>query len=191
MARQHGHDPMLLVVNPEEFAHALLTYDIAAKILRQTEDFVLTRGGIIVRLAGIYGPGRSALLRKFLGGTATIDPAARFLNHIHRDDAAAALLLLTQRRVDEEQTESIGASPIYNVSDNHPLLQREAYEWLAAHFDQPLPALRVAQEMRKRGNSNKRVSSRKLHATGWTPKYPTFETAMRESILPGWRQGVV
>jgi hypothetical protein len=37
---------------------------------------------------------------------------------------------------------------------------------------------------RKRGNSNKRVSSAKLQALGWTPRYPDFATAMSQSILP-------
>jgi nucleoside-diphosphate-sugar epimerase len=38
------------------------------KILRQAEQLVLERGGIIARLAGIYGPGRSYLLQRFLTG---------------------------------------------------------------------------------------------------------------------------
>ena len=33
------------------------------RILRETEEFVLSRGGIVARLAGIYGPGRSVLLK--------------------------------------------------------------------------------------------------------------------------------
>src|SRR5713226_4972550 len=32
------------------------------KILRETEQLVLNRGGIVARLAGIYGPGRSYLV---------------------------------------------------------------------------------------------------------------------------------
>ncbi|MFN2477029.1 MAG: NAD-dependent epimerase/dehydratase family protein, partial [Chthoniobacterales bacterium] len=41
-------------------------------VLRETEEFVLSNGGTVARLSGIYGPGRCALLRKFLGGNATI-----------------------------------------------------------------------------------------------------------------------
>jgi len=60
-------------------------------ILRATEDWILANGGIVVRLGGIYGPGRSALLKKFLNGEAIVDPEGdRFVNAIHRDDAAAA-----------------------------------------------------------------------------------------------------
>src|SRR6266536_1919095 len=68
------------------------------RVLLETEKVVLSRGGTVVRLAGIYGPGRSALLSKFLAGTATIDPEKdRFVNQVHRDDIASAIfLLLTQ-----------------------------------------------------------------------------------------------
>ncbi len=47
------------------------------RILLETEEFVLGHGGIVARLAGIYGPGRSALLSKFLAGEAIIDPGER------------------------------------------------------------------------------------------------------------------
>jgi hypothetical protein len=39
---------------------------------------------------------------------------------------------------------------------------------------------------RKRGDSNKQVSNRKLRALGWAPRYPTFDSAMTESILPSF-----
>src|SRR6266487_3835487 len=37
------------------------------RILLETEDLVLGDGGIVARLGGIYGPGRSALLTKCIG----------------------------------------------------------------------------------------------------------------------------
>src|SRR5215475_530671 len=45
-----------------------------SRILLETEKLTLEKGGIVARFAGIYGPQRSALLSKFLDGTATIDP---------------------------------------------------------------------------------------------------------------------
>src|SRR5256885_4625585 len=90
------------------------------KILRAAEDLVLMQRGIVIRLGGIYGPGRSALLRKFLNDDAIIDPENdRFVNQIHRDDAAAAILLLLKR------DDSIGQ--IFNVVDNEPILQSECH----------------------------------------------------------------
>ena len=148
----------------------------AGRVLRETEEFVLARGGIVARLAGIYGPGRSALLRKFLDGTAVLDPASdRFVNQAHRDDIAAALLLLVEQKRRGE---------IYNVSDHHPISQRECYAWLAAHLHRPLPPIIASAVERKRGATNKRVSSEKLQAIGWSPRFPTFADAMLGSILP-------
>ncbi len=150
-------------------------------VLRATEEFVLEGGGIVARLAGIYGPHRSALLRRFLEGGAVIDPNAdRFVNQIHRDDVAAGLVLLVQKHLDEPP---LNHPRIYNVADNHPISLRQCYEWLAQRLERPVPPVQPTVEKRRRGNSNKRVSSARLLALGWKPRYPTFEIAMNESIL--------
>src|SRR6266487_6843332 len=44
------------------------------RVLLEVEKLVLSRGGTVARLAGIYGPGRSALLAKFLAGKAILEP---------------------------------------------------------------------------------------------------------------------
>jgi nucleoside-diphosphate-sugar epimerase len=152
------------------------------KILRDTEDFVRQNGGLVVRLAGIYGPGRSALLRKFLSGEAHIDNGGgRYLNQVHRDDIAAALLHLVASSI-----EPSSAAPIVNVADDQPITQREAYTWLARKLDRPLPAVAARPSERKRGASNKQVSNRKLRALGWEPKFPTFPIGMERSVLPAF-----
>jgi nucleoside-diphosphate-sugar epimerase len=140
---------------------------------------VLNRGGIVARLAGIYGPGRSALLSKFLEGTAIIDPENdRFVNQVHRHDIATALFLLLSREVPP--------APVYNVVDDQPILQSECYRWLAQRLNRPVPSIGASKQQRKRGDSNKRVSNAKLRRLGWTPRYPTFAEAMEESILPSF-----
>ncbi|HEY6070243.1 MAG TPA: NAD-dependent epimerase/dehydratase family protein [Chthoniobacterales bacterium] len=159
------------------------------KILREAEDIALVKNGIVIRLGGIYGPDRSALLKKFLGGEAVIDPANdRFVNEIHRDDAAAAIQLLLTN------TETGGE--IYNVVDNEPMLLSECYRWLAVKLNRPLPPVGKSIRLRKaparqaskgkRGDSNKRVSNAKLRARGWTPRYPNFASGMEKSVLPSF-----
>jgi nucleoside-diphosphate-sugar epimerase len=149
------------------------------KILRETEELVLSRGGIVARLAGIYGPGRSALLKRFLSGEAIIDPQNdRFVNQAHRDDIAAALFLLIDQRA--------GTAQIYNVVDDEPILQSECYRWLTTKLNRPLPPVGGSASGRKRGVSNKRVSNAKLRRFGWTPGYPSFSEAMQRSILPSF-----
>jgi nucleoside-diphosphate-sugar epimerase len=151
------------------------------RILVETENLVLAHGGIVARLAGIYGPGRSGLLRKFLSGEAIIDPGKdRFVNQVHRDDIAVALFFLLDRQPQAKQ--------IYNVGDDQPIRQSECYRWLAERLNRPLPPFGKSAVRRKRGGSNKRVSNAKLRNLGWEPRYPTFAEAMERSILPSFGQ---
>ena len=151
-----------------------------SRILLEVEKLILEKNGIVARLAGIYGPGRSALLTKFVNGTATIDPSNdRFVNQVHRDDIASALFLLLNR-------EAVTSGQIYNVVDDQPLLQSACYGWLAQRLNRPLPPIRKSERPRKRGDTNKRVSNAKLRRLGWTPDYPTFSNAMEKSILPSF-----
>ena len=156
----------------------------SGKVLREAENLVLTHGAVVARLGGIYGPGRSALLKKFLSGEASIDPTSdRFINQIHRDDAARAIHLLLNS--------AATAGLIYNVVDNEPILLSECYRWLAAKLSRPLPAHGTSTSKRKRGESNKRVSNAKLRGLGWAPQYPTFADGMEKSVLPSFRVSTV
>jgi len=151
----------------------------AGRVLRETEQIVLSGSGIVARLAGIYGPGRSALLTKFLSGKALIDPENdRFVNQAHRDDIATSLF----RMLDQESARG----RIYNVVDDEPILQSECYRWLAERLKRPLPPVGSSTSQRKRGKSNKRVSNAKLRALGWTPRYPSFAQGMEKSVLPSF-----
>jgi nucleoside-diphosphate-sugar epimerase len=148
--------------------------------LRETEKFILASGGIVARLGGIHGPSRSFFLSKFLEGTAVVDPNdRRLINQVHRDDIVSALLLLAERRSECE-------GEIFNVVGDQPVRAREAYEWLRTRLERPLPLPAQHAPERKRGESNKRVSNKKLRALGWEPRYPTFEAAMAQSILPSF-----
>lgn len=140
-------------------------------VLRSTEELVLEHGGIVTRLTGIYGPGRTALLRRFLEGSAMIEgDGSRHLNQIHRDDAAAAIFFLLNRD---------DASGVFNVTDNASPTEREFYGWLADHFGRPLPPSGPADPQRRRFATNKRVSNAKLRALGWEPAWPSFLHAMQ------------
>ena len=151
----------------------------SGEILREAEGGVLLNGGVVIRLGGIYGPGRSALLKKLLKGEAILDfESDRFVNEIHRNDAATAVRLLAL------QKESGGK--VYNVVDNEPILQSECYRWLAAKLNRPLPPVGTSKSKRKRGESNKRVSNAKLRAFSWVPRYPNFASGMEESVLPSF-----
>ena len=151
------------------------------RVLLETEKLVLERRGTVARLAGIYGPGRSALLTKFLAGTAIIDPENnRFVNQVHRDDIASAIFLLLTRETQRPE--------IYNVVDDQPMPQAECYRWLAKRLNRPLPPIGKSTGPRKRGDSNKRVSNAKLRSFGWALQYPTFADGMEKSVLPSFAE---
>jgi nucleoside-diphosphate-sugar epimerase len=147
------------------------------RLLREAEDLALAAGGTVLRLAGIYGPDRSVLLKNFLLGEAQIDvrseppatPDGRWINQIHREDAAAAIAWAVRGGA---------AAGVFNVADHTPLTQRFVYTELARRFDLPLPPEGAPALDRKRGWTHKRVSSRKLTAAGWTPRFPSWFDAL-------------
>lgn len=149
-----------------------------AKVLLEAEALALEAGGIVARLVGIYGPGRSMFLRKFTEGSAVLEAGGiRFLNLIHRDDAAKALLCLANPAI---------PSGIYNVCDDHPPTQKEIYGWITDFFKKPMPAEGPIDPHRKRGLNSKRVSNKKLRAIGWTPDYPSFRDALPSLASSGF-----
>ena len=136
------------------------------RLLLEAERITLEAGGIVTRLSGIYGPGRSVILKKFLTGEAVIEEdGRRFLNQIHRDDAARAIFHLAKS--------GIGGG-IFNLSDSTPVTQLACYQKLSEIFHLPLPPVGPRDPNRKRGWTHKQVSNAKLIATGWVPEFPSF-----------------
>lgn len=143
-------------------------------ILLEAEAIALAAGGCVARLSGIYGPGRSVLLRKFLTGEAVLEEGGhRWINQIHRDDGAAALVHLG----DLPEAEGV-----YNVTDDTPVTQRGVYGWMADALNRPLPPEGVANLNRKRGVTSKRICNERLKATGWAPRYPSYRDALPQLI---------
>jgi nucleoside-diphosphate-sugar epimerase len=143
------------------------------RILVETEQLLLgppqSIPAIVLRVAGIYGPGRGYWFRQFLSGEAKIEgQGTRVLNMIHRDDLVIAILAALERGRPGEA---------YNVVDNEPASQRDVFAWLSRHLGQPLPPSvpESGETSRRRGHTNKRVSNAKLRRElGCSWRYPTF-----------------
>lgn len=139
-----------------------------SRLLITAEQSVLASGGCVTRLAGIYGPQRSIILKRLLEDTAGIeDDGSRILNQIHRDDAASAIMHLLS-------SDPFPAGQIFNIADSSPLSQIDCYRNLAEQFGKPLPPTVPRNMNRKRAWTNKRVSNAKICSTGWTPTFPDF-----------------
>ena len=97
----------------------------------------------------------------------------RWINQIHRDDAASALAQLGNPKV---------APGIYNVTDDTPVTQRDVYGWIAEILNRPLPPEGPADLNRKRGWTSKRIRNGKLRSTGWYPLYPSYRDALPQLL---------
>lgn len=127
----------------------------------------------VLRLGGIYGPGRTRLLDLVRSGTAAIPTPDRRTARIHRDDAAAAIVHLATMRAEPADT--------YLVVDDAPAAYGEVVRWLAAAMDAPAPP--QADRPSSRG-ADRACSNARLRATGWAPAFPTYAEGYR-AILAG------
>ena len=149
-----------------------------SRILRETEEVLLKEGqGIVLRLAGIYGPGRGHLFQQYLRGEARIQgEGSRWLNMIHREDAVGAIIAAL---------ETGRAGEVYNVTDNEAVTERDFFTWVAQKLKRELPPTVSEGDLagRKRGVTNKRVSNRKLREQlGYAFVYPTFREGYGSEI---------
>lgn len=99
----------------------------------------------IVRLAGLYGPGRIIGRDAILAGRKLAGPAAGWLNLVRAEDAANALLAAVV---------SAQAAPVEVISDGCPLRREAYYASLAAALGRPLPAFDAALA---RGSGTRRI----------------------------------
>ena len=121
----------------------------------------------VLRLGGIYGPGRTRLIDSVRKGTAVCpDGPPLYTNRIHRDDCAGALqhLMCLPR-----------PAHLYLGVDYEPAEQCTVLRWLALQLGLPPPRRTTTSDLGTRlYRSNKRCSNRKLTATGYEFRYPTF-----------------
>lgn len=111
---------------------------------------------IILRLAGIYGPGRIPRLSDIKAGKPLAVPQVGCLNLIHVEDAARVILL----------AEANALPPcLYVVSDGHPVERVEYYRELAQLIGAAPPVIEkpdTDSPAAQRAGSSKRISNRKM-----------------------------
>lgn len=139
------------------------------RVLRQAERLLDGRAGAItLRLSGLYGPGRTSLIRRALTG----DPGSRrWGNRIHVQDAAGALAHLLALE---------NPAPLYLGSDDLPALDNDVLAWLRETAGQ-LPVEAPAEGP----TQGRRVRNAALRATGWQPVYPDYRAGYRPLLGSG------
>lgn len=124
----------------------------------------------VLRLGGIYGPGRTRLIDSVRSGRARLGPHADdFGNRIHRDDCAGAIRhLLGLGEVER----------VYLGVDREPASERDVLGWIASRLALSAPvedlAASVAPDASRRPRGSKRCSSARLVTSGYGFRFPTF-----------------
>ena len=116
--------------------------------------------GTVLRLGGIYGPGRTSLIERARAG---VTGGPGYTNRIHRDDAAGALAHLAKQPA---------PAPVYVGVDCEPAPESEVLAWLARRLPAPAPPAPARSERALRGN--KRCRNALLLAAGFRFRYPTY-----------------
>ncbi|GAA4671063.1 SDR family oxidoreductase [Frondihabitans cladoniiphilus] len=158
------------------------------RVLRRTEELLAERAGDapILRLGGIYGPGRERLIDQVRSGTATIPAHPQHTNRIHRDDAAAAIVHLATRDA---------PPPLVVGVDDEPAELGDVLRFLAQELGLPEPRHEPVRPSegatgpestpaRNEGPGDKRLRNTLLRSTGFEFAYPTFREGYR-ALLAG------
>ncbi|MEQ8209617.1 MAG: SDR family oxidoreductase [Lacipirellulaceae bacterium] len=140
----------------------------------------LSRQAAVLRLAGIYGPGRIPYLEKLQAGEPIAAPSEGWLNLTHVDDAARVVVAvdhwLSGRAASAARLET------FNVSDGSPVIRGDYYREVARLIGAPEPKFAepdADSPAAARAASNKRISNSKLMETiEVNLKYPSYREGL-------------
>lgn len=136
-------------------------------------------GACVLRLPGIYGPGRSILERIASGAAHRIDLPDQVFSRVHVDDIVAALRMAAEQR----------ATGVFNIADDLPAPQNMLVEAGCALLGAQLPPLQPIEQAnlspaaRAFYAENRRVANgRAKRLLGWRPRYPDYRAGLRALI---------
>ena len=158
----------------------------AEQVLRRSP---LADRSVVLRLAGLYGPGRLPYLRQLeLGEPIEANPTG-YLNLIHVDDAAA---IIQQVASQEFAATSRMASPTqagpltYCVSDGHPVVRQTYYQEIVRQLGAPAPRFltpTAGSPRAARALANKRIRNTRLLANmNFRLRYPSYREGLSQVL---------
>lgn len=147
------------------------------EVEQQWRDYAAQRGVplLILRLAGIYGPGRSAFDKLREGTARRIVKPNQVFNRIHVEDIGRVTALAAQRKL----------AGTYNLADDEPAPPQDLIEYAAKALGVPVPSdipfeeANMTPMARSFYSDNKRVSNKAIkQALGIDLLYPTYRAGL-------------
>jgi nucleoside-diphosphate-sugar epimerase len=140
----------------------------------------LGANSIILRLAGIYGPGRVPFIDELRAGRPIPAPMQGYLNLIHVDDAASIVLAA------DRLPEFHNGPRIFCVSDGQPVERGEFYREVARQIGAQLPAFvepEPSSPRAARAAANRRIcNTRMLGELQIALKYPDYRAGLAAAL---------
>ena len=132
----------------------------------------------ILRLSGIYGPGRIPRAADVIAGRPIASPQHGFLNLIHVDDAAEAVCSTLRKPTQR----------LYVVSDDQPVVRSQFYEEIASQTGSTRPQFVTpgsGSPVMMRSESNKRVWNRRMKRDLVSKlQFPTYRQGLNDILSP-------
>jgi nucleoside-diphosphate-sugar epimerase len=149
----------------------------SGRVMLEAEQLALKSGipASIVRLTGIYGPGREWLLTQVRRGYRVAVEPPLYANRIHADDAAGLMACLL-----EADRRGVTLDDVYIGVDDEPAALADVVGWLRGY----LGVTEWADGDSVRRTGSKRCTNARAKALGWAPKYPSFREGYA-AILEG------
>ncbi|MGC4011940.1 MAG: SDR family oxidoreductase [Pseudomonas sp.] len=146
-------------------------------VMLEAEQVALQSGipASVVRLTGIYGPGREWLLKQVREGYRVASEPPLYANRLHAEDCAGLLAHLL-----EADRSGVTLDDCYLGVDNDPAPLHEVVGWLR----EQLGVSQWSEEQTVRRAGSKRCSNARARALGWEPRYPSFREGYA-AILAG------
>jgi nucleoside-diphosphate-sugar epimerase len=147
----------------------------SGRIVREAEQVLRDRrpDAVILRFAGIYGPGRLLRSKAVRSGQPLSGDPEQWLNLIHVEDGAAAVVAAVGRG---------RPGAVYNVCDDRPVRRRDFYTRMAQIFGSPPPRFAPPPEESAKDRVNRRVVNRRMREElGVALRYPSYEEGLAAS----------
>jgi hypothetical protein len=128
----------------------------------------------ILRLSGIYGPGRNTFVNLSDGSAKRIIKPGQFFNRIHVSDIAGAALLLARQKADG----------LFNVTDDEPAPPQDVVTYAAKLMgvspppEIPYEDAQMPPMARSFYGEVKRVLNAKIRRLGYEFVYPNYRAAL-------------
>lgn len=140
----------------------------------------------VLRLSGIYGPGRNAFVNLANGTARRLVKPGQVFNRTHRDDIAGALRHLAERRL----------GGVFNVTDDMPSPPQDVVAYAASLMGVDPPpetdfdTAQLSPMARSFYGENKRVANAALRQAGYRLRFADYRAALEHMWTAGdWAEG--